>query len=168
MRNKISPERLAVLEKHGFDTQGNSPLSFAFYSQTASLDAKMLVTGDHATDYSTIYYASEQTDFYGLLDGLFYSPSMLEYLLIDFGGEWDPERTVRDINSALAADFRIVSVGGYPMFFTEICDYEWNAGDISDSVSEMLKLVGVLDYVLSKKRRSLIEKRRRAGKSRKG
>lgn len=165
MRNEISPERLAVLKKHGFDTEGNSSLSFAFCSQTAALDAKMLVRGDHATDCSHIYYAREESSFDGLLDGLFYSPSMLEYLLLDFGGEWKPERTVKDISAALSADFRLVFVGGYPMLFTEVYDYEWEQEDISDSVSEMLRLIGALDYTLSKKWHSLMAKRRRAYKN---
>ena len=158
-KKEIPAVHRAVLEKYGFENSYGE-LSFAFYAPSLSLDTHMLVQGDHATDHSHIFYAHTQA-YEGELDGFFYSPSLLEYLLTDYSGEWDPECMLKEINVQMDGNFRLVSVGGYPMLFTELTEYDWKDDNLRYALSDMLKLVGQLDYLLPRKWRTLMAKRRK-------
>lgn len=161
MNNDLSPERLALLTEYGFGACPDCDISYAFSAPAYAMDTKMMVQGDHATDHAYVYYASVDDACGEHLEGLFYSPSLLEYLLLDFGGEWDPYRMLKDLGKDLDCEVRLVAVHGYPMFFIEIGEYEWKTADIRFEVSDMLKLVGQLDRLLPRKRASLIAKKRK-------
>ncbi|MBQ7789598.1 MAG: hypothetical protein IJ398_08115 [Clostridia bacterium] len=158
----ISAECCALLKKYGFDDSSNRDLSFGFPAPAYVMDTKMLVQGDHTTDHAYIYYACVDTYEGERLDGFFYSPSLLEYLLIDFGGEWDFNRMLKAIQRQLDCEVRLVSVNGYPNLFIELDEQDGKTADIRFQISDMLKLIGQLDYLLSRKLESLRAKRRRA------
>ena len=161
MKKEIPPKRLALLKALGFDIAPGSTLTHdAFCCPTCTLDTKMLVQGDHATDRAYIYYACVRTD-EGELDGLFYAPSMLEYLLTDYQGEWSFSRMLKEINAQSDCKLSLVDVGGYPMLFTDIHEIDWQEKDLRFQISDMLKLIGQLDYLLSRKWKSLLAKGRR-------
>jgi hypothetical protein len=80
---------------------------------------------------------------------------------LDYGDEWRPERMLKDIQKQMDCELRLVSVRGYPMVFIEIGEYRWQTKDIRFEISDMLKLIGQLDYLLSRKGNSLREKGRR-------
>lgn len=161
MKKELSPERLALLAEYGFGKCPDCDFSYAFGAPAYAMDTHMIVQGDHASDRAYIYYATVDTYEDEHLEGLFYSPSMLEYLLLDFGGEWDPCRMVKDLGKGLDCEVRLVAVHGYPMLFIEIGEYEWKKADIRFEVSDMLKVVGRLDYLLPRKRDRLLAKRRK-------
>ena len=147
---QISSDRVAVLKKYGFQestSEHRCGMADYFYSPILFRDTGMLVTGDHATDYATLIYAEEDGRC-----GLFYAPSMLEYLLLDFGGEWSVERLMRDLNHGSDCKLTLEAVGGLPMIYTEIDDTDWKTGDLDYQVSDMLKVIGRLDYILLRKR----------------
>lgn len=158
---ELSPERLALLKEYGFSDRPDCDLSWVFPAPAYALDTEMLVQGDHATDRAYIYYASVETYDKEQLNGLFYSPSLLEYMLVDFRGEWSFDRMLKTVRKQLDCDVRLVSVSGYPNLFIEIDEYDWREADIRFQISDMLKLIGQLDYLLPRKLESLRAKRRK-------
>lgn len=143
----ISPERVALLKACGFAAPPDSEDSEAFYYRSLTLDSKMLVTGDHATDYAYIHYA--ETD---ELSGFFYAPSLLEYLLTFHGDEINVKNLIRELSRYSDCDLSLVSVRGYPMIFTPIYQNDTTVHDLRYQISDMLKVVGQLDYILPRKR----------------
>lgn len=157
MRNQIALERIELLKEYGFREnigENRCGMDYYFTSPILFLDTGMLVTGDHATDYAHIIYAEE-----GERCGLFYAPSILEYLLIDFGGDWSVERLMRDLNRNSNCTLILEDVGGLPMIYTEISDSDWTNHDLKHQVSDMLKVIGQLDYILPQKRERLWKER---------
>ena len=153
MSRQIAPERVEILKKYGFQEstrENRCGMDGYFTSPTLFRDTGMLVTGDHATDYAPLIYAEDEGRC-----GLFYAPSMLEYLLMDFGGEWSVERLMRDLNRSSDCELKLEAVGGLPMIYTEIDDMDWKDGDLDYQISDMLKVIGYLDYVLFRKRERL-------------
>lgn len=159
---ELSSDRLALLKEYGFDDKLNSDLCWSFPAHAYAMDTKMLVQGNHATDHAYIYYACAEDLTGEQLDGLFYSSSLLEYLLVDYGGEWDFDRMLKAIQMQLDCKVRLVSLCGYPDLFIEINECDWNETKIRSRISDMLKLIGQLDYLLPRKLKDLRAKRRKA------
>lgn len=159
---ELSYERLTLLKKYGFDDRLDSALAIGFPMPAYAMDTKMTVQGSHATDRAYVYYSCVKTFEDEELEGLFYSPSLLEYLLVDYIGEWDCNRLLKDVQKMLDCEVRLVSVDGYPALFIKIDERNWSTGDIRSQVSDMLKLIGQLDYLLPRKLQSLRTKRRKA------
>ena len=158
--NEISSKKQEILTKHGFVPGTGRDVDCYFRAPVWVLDSRMIVNGDHADDYATVVYAVEDTSESGVLEGLFYSPSMLEYLLTDFGGEWDPQEMIDDLCMLTGNDVLLVGAGGMPSIFIEIYEDEWTRGDLHSPISDILKSIGALDLWLVKKRDELREKRR--------
>ena len=158
---ELSADRLALLKKCGFDDSPDSDLSRGFPAPAFAMDTQRLVQGDHATDHAYLYYACVKTWEDEELEGLFYASSLLEYLLVDYGGEWDFGRMLKTIQKQLDCEVRLVSVQGYPFLHIGIDEHNWRTADIRSEISDMLKLIGQLDYLLPRKRDSLRAKRQR-------
>jgi hypothetical protein len=119
----------------------------------------MLVHGDHSTDHAYIYYASISESNGEHKSGLFYFSSLLSYLLCDHKGEWDFSRMLRDLQKQLDCKVQLVEFQGYPAMFIEISDRHRNSYSLRTRISDMLKLIGQLDYLLPRKRERLLTKR---------
>ena len=159
----IPENKAKALEALGFGNIPDAEDAYALRMRgpCMALKTPMVVSGDHAGDIAYIYYAKAETDA-GELEGLFYSPSLLEGLLLDFGGKWSPERMLRELNRERDCDIRLVGAGGYLFFFTELSDIDFESEELMRlSLSDMHKLIGQLDYVLPRKRRALILKERK-------
>lgn len=143
----ISPEREALLRACGFDTPPDGEDTAAFGYRSLALDTKMSVAGDHADDHAYIHYA--ETDEYS---GFFYAPSLLEYLMTFHKDECNAERMVRELRRFSSCELELVFIHGYPMIFTPIYDNDTTPNDIFWQISDMLKVVGQLDYFLQRKR----------------
>lgn len=148
MEYQISKERIELLKKHGFGETPDCDVMIAFHSFSMALDTKMSIQGDHATDCAYIFYSRTESNDGELLDGLFHAPSLLEYMLWQYRGEWSFSRMLGNINRQLGNSIRLVSVGGIPMLYCELSDVDWTDCYFNFSVSDMLKLVGQLDYLL--------------------
>ncbi len=159
MSNKIAPERIEILKEYGFDPELDCRWWAPFRSPICAMDTHMLVEGDHATDHSYIIYAAAEEVEGATLEGLFYAPSLLEHMLVEFRGEWSFPAMLRQISRQTDCKLQPVDVGGLPMIFVEIRESDWQEGDLRFQVSDMLKVVGVMDHLLSRKRRSLLKKR---------
>lgn len=143
----ISPERVALLKECGFAAPPDGEDTNALHYRSLALDTRMLVAGDHATDYAYIHYA--ETD---ELCGFFYAPSLLEYLLAFHHDEWDVKAMIRELHRYSDCEISLVFVHGYPMIFTPIYQNDTTVHDLRYQISDMLKVVGQLDYFLQRKR----------------
>ena len=157
----IEENKKKALVALGFGEIPDSEDAYALRGPRMAIKTPMTVSGDHASDIAYIYYAKAETD-KGVLEGFFYSPSLLEWLLLEFGGQWSPARMLRDLNRERDCKIDLVFAGGYPFFFTELTDMAFDEalGDhwLGITLGDMYKLVGQLDYVLPRKRRALILK----------
>ncbi len=147
MTRELSEERLALLRESGFRDDVCCGACSAFHCAVYVLDTKMTVKGQHATDRAYIIYAREESGD-GMLDGFFYAPTLLEYMLNFHYDEWDYEKMMRQINRGLDCEARIVDIHGIPMVFIEIYERAWEKRDLGAQLSDILKIVGQLDYLL--------------------
>ena len=146
MNIKISSERIEILTKIGFGNVPDCDPSFAFGTFALALNTNMIVRGEHADDIAYIYYTCIEID-ERIYDGLFYAPSLLEHPYLNYQ-IFDVNKVLDKINQYAFCDAEYICVGGIHMIFVPICDYEWKV-DIKTPLSDMLKIVGILDYFLT-------------------
>ena len=151
----ISPECRQALLALGFGDASGKDGGFDFCAPTLAAETGMLVEGAHATDRATVFYSVPITYEDEELCGFFYAPSLLEYLLTDYGGEWSADDLLRRLGRFHDRALRLVNVGGYPMLYIEARE----ASRIGYAYSDTLKLVGQLDYFLPHARRRLWNRR---------
>ena len=157
---KTWEEKVEILEKLGFADAPDCDL-LAVLSPSRAIKTPMSVTVDHASVIVYIYYARGETK-HGVLDGFFHAPSLLEYMLLDFGAQWNPKRLLQQINRRLGLELQLVYISGYPMFYAELTDFHWNQPHyLSTELGDMYKLAGVLDYLLPHTQNRLQAKRKK-------
>ena len=144
---KITPEREALLTACGFGAPPDGEDTAAFEYRSLALDTRMSVSGDHTSDHAYIHYA--ETD---ELCGFFYAPSLLEHLMTFHRNACDAKRMVREIRRFTSCDIELVFIHGYPMIFTPMYENDTTPEDVFWQISDMLKIVGQLDFLLSRKR----------------
>lgn len=147
MNNKICLERFDFLRKLGFKDIPDCEPSFAFGVPTVALDTNMIVQGDHADDHAYIYYSCITLDG-EILDGFFYAPSLLEHPLMSYQ-KYDIESILKEIDNKLYCSPRRVFVGGFPMIFVPVEGCYCDIQKMNTPLSDMLKLVAILDYIMS-------------------
>lgn len=152
----ISPEREALLKTCGFAAPPDGEDTNAFEYRSLALDTRMSVTGDHADDHAYIHYA--ETD---ELCGFFYAPSLLEYLMTFYKEDCNAQRLVRELRRFTSCDIELVFIHGYPMIFTPMYESDTTPEDVFLQISDMLKLVGQLDYLLARKHERIRRKKAR-------
>ena len=154
----ISEARLSILKKLGFTDVPDCDPSYAFGTQAMALDAQMFVEGDHDTDCAYIYYACV-TDKDKTLDGLFYAPSLLEYMPVFANSEWRFDAILSDICETISCEASVPSIGGFPMIFIPTDEYDFSKGEcLRFPLSDMRKLIGIMDYFLSRERMRFMRK----------
>lgn len=155
MYKTISNERLAQLTKLGFGDVPDCDPSFAFGTKVLAYDTMMSVQGDHATDRAYVYYSCVQYE-NEELDGFFFAPSLLECMVYPYREKWSFESLLQEICDQLGCEARLVWIGSFPMIYVEITEYDWKIQNIVSSLSDILKLIGVLDYILPHEYRRLL------------
>ena len=147
----ISSERAEQLKEFGFDVYAtNCDLLTVFNRQVYGKDTKMSVSGDHSDEIAEIIYA-ELDD----LQGFFYAPSLLEYLLTFHREACKVEELLEIFAGFCSCEVSLQFVGGTPMFFIEADETDWKCGLAKCAVSDILKIVGVSDFWLTKKLREV-------------
>ena len=146
MNNKISSKRLEILTKIGFSNPPDCDPTMAFHTYSLALDSKMIVRGDHASECAYIYYCNLK-DNEREYDGLFYAPSLLEHPHLN-SKIFSAEEILNNIKEYCYSDAEYVGIGGIPMIYIPVSDYDFDF-DLKDPLSDMLKLIGMLDYFLS-------------------
>ena len=156
---KIPQERLDILKELGFGRVPDCDCSYGFGTQALALDTKISVNGDHASDIAYIYYACV-SDNTRVLDGLFYAPSLLEYMPTFAEREWQFDETLEDICHTISCEASVIDIGGFPMIFVPTYEYDFTKEEsLRDPLSDMMKLIGICDYFLSREREKFIRQR---------
>ena len=145
---KISDDKMQLLKELGFGRVPDCDPSFAFHAPVVAYNTNMMVRGDHADDCAYIYYACIEIDG-EVLDGFFYAPSILEHPLLNYQ-KWDVNEVLQELENHAGCFVRELSVGGIPMLFVEIDEYNWKLKDLRFPFSDMLKVVGSTDYLFSR------------------
>ena len=154
MNDKNILERQELLKKLGFGEPPNSDPTSFFTTYHIAYDSNMVVRGDHDDDWVYIYYSCEEYEG-ELLDGFFHAPSILEHPLLNYQ-IFDINAMLDEINQHANTMARLVFIG-VPMIFVEISEYEWKTKNLHIPFSDMLKLVGILDYYLSRELNKRLE-----------
>jgi hypothetical protein len=66
---------------------------------------------------------------------------------------------LKDLQNQLDCKVQLIALQGYPAMFIEMSDRHWNSNSLRTRISDMLKLIGQLDYLLPRKRERLLTKR---------
>ena len=146
--SSIPNERLIQLTELGFGRVPDCDPSFAFKSDVVAYDTNMIVRGDHADDCAYIYYSRTVVDG-EILDGFFFAPSLFEHPWVNHQ-ICNIDGILKEIEEQVSCFARLVGVGGIWMIYVEIDEYCWKMKDLRFPFSDMLKLVGILDYFLSR------------------
>lgn len=151
MKKPISPERAEQLKAFGFDEYTtNCDLLTLFNRQVYGKNTKMCVCGDHSEEIAEVIYA-ELDD----LQGFFYAPSLLEYLLTFHREACNVEELLEIFCGFCSCEVSLQFVGGSPMFFVCADETDWKYDLAKLAVSDILKIVGVSDFWLTKKLREV-------------
>ena len=155
---ELSAERLAILTSFGFDDTPDGEASYGFPASTYTLDTKIKVDGAHSTDVATVYYSVWETYEGDVLRGLFYYSSLLEYLLVEHGGEWDVDGILQDFREQTESDARLTALDGIPYLCVEVGEADWSTGAVCSKIEAVLKLISHLDNILPVERDRIREK----------
>ena len=147
-------EKFAKLTAVGFRDTPDCDVLTAFHAPSLAFDSRMSIQGSFEDEQAYIYY-SQLSPSDGGLEGFFHAPSLLERMLNCYPGEFDIKRILRDINRELGDEVSLVYVGTLPMIYIELTYYDFEIDQFASALSTMCKLVGALDYVLSRKIRQL-------------
>ena len=155
----MKPEHLELLQSLGFTRyESGCELMYAFERPAYAIDTGMLVQGDHATDYAELIYADEEN-----FRGFCYAPSMLERLMMTYPYTHGVEKILRQIGRTTGVCAELAPVGIYPMIVIRCDDGDFACGNIRYYLSDMLKLIGMLDYHLQHRLAYLDKKERKKG-----
>ena len=144
---KIPSEKYDLIIKIGFSTPPEGDDTMALEYRSLAFDTLMIVDGEHSYDHAYIHYAIMNLNGENY-DGFFYAPSLLEELLHNYRELWDINEFMK-VNFGKFDDYiQFLWVGGVPMLYVEISDYEWQTKNLSEPLSTVLKLVGQLDFLL--------------------
>ena len=148
MDKQLFLERLEILKELGFTDVPDCEPSAAFKTYVVALDTNIIVRGDHADDIAYIYYSCVEVDG-EVLDGFFFAPSILEHPFLNYQ-TYDVKALLEEIDKDMYTGAKYVFVGGYPMIFMEVSEYDWKSKDLRILLSDMLKIIGVTDYFFSR------------------
>ena len=154
MDKEVFKVRSEQLSKIGFGRVPDCEPSYAFGSNVLALDSQIIVQGVHADDCVYIYYAMVEKDD-ETLEGFFYAPSLLEEPLLNYQ-TYNVNEILKEVNSQINCDARYVSIGGYPMIYIPF-DYYFVEYDFRAPLSDVLKIIGILDYFFTKEYRKRLQ-----------
>lgn len=150
----MTEKLVKILEENGFTPyETGCELAYAFKRKAYGYDTKMLVQGSHATDIAEIIYADEE-DFKGLC----YAPSVMELLMLDYENH-GIEKILKKIGKITGVYTELKFVGIYPMITLECGESDFEYVGFRFYLSDMLKAVGMLDYLLQQRLNYLRKKK---------
>lgn len=143
----MTESQKSLLKELGFTPCKSGGVYNSVRGEVYEKDTLMRVEGDHAVDYAYLYYADcdeGQGFFYlsTLLGGLSFFPCSEGY---------SPFKTVKELARHLSIGALEVKPVGDDLCVFSACDLA-DEEEAKECLGEMYKLVGALDYVLSKKR----------------
>ncbi len=134
------------LEEYGFKDCGRLvDWSYEFKNNAYYYDTKMLVEGSHATDYAYLYYLDEEN-----LTGLCYYSSLMEYLLTDFD-DHGVDGILNKIYKYVGIKVELYKEAYIPLLVMRMDEENFTKEGASKKIGDMLKVVGMMDYLLQQR-----------------
>lgn len=145
---------IKALESYGFkiDKSGRGILS-AFCRETYVLEPHVLVQGDHATDIAVLHYSDLEE-----INGICYYSSLMERVAMSYSAQ-EIDKILKKINKYSDTDLKLKSCNGYVFVVSECDERDLELNTLDYCVSDMVKAIGVLDYML-KSRFDYLERKR--------
>ena len=143
----MTNEFIKKLEEYGFkiDNSGRGILS-AFSKPTYGLVPNMLVQGSHATDIASVHYSDEEE-----INGFCYYSSLMEELAMRFPKTHNIEGIIKKLNKYSDTELKIKFHNGYAFVVSECDEQDLHLKTIDYCISDILKSVGSLDYLLQQR-----------------
>ena len=155
----MDAKKIEILKSYGFTRYTTDcELMYAFRNEAYGLDTKMLVQGAHADDYADLIYAEEEG-----FQGFCYCSSLMEDIMLNFSNH-NVERIVKKLGTVANVWLELKAIGGYVMVVSKCDDFDFNNDYIRWHISDMLKAIGMLDYLLQQRLKYLMNKRRKKEK----
>ena len=150
----MTNEFVEILKSYGFERYlKNCELLSAFKYPAYYIDSKMIVSGAHSTESADIIYV-EQDGFKGLT----YASSLMEAIMIDHPTNHNIKAIVKQIAKTTDTEIEFKFIGAFPMVVSACDESDFKDGGIKYHISDMLKVIGSLDYLLQKRDRYLLNK----------
>ena len=157
----MTEEFIEKLKSYGFERYlKNCELLDAFRKPAYYYDSKMIVAGAHSSENADIIYV-EEDDFKGLT----YASSLMEVIMIDYPTNHNIQKIVKQVAKITDTEIEFRSIGAYPMVVSACDETDFDNGEIKYHISDMLKVIGALDYLLQKRDRYLLNKRIKSNKT---
>ena len=146
------------LENYGFkiDKSGRGILD-AFTKDTYVLEPNILVQGAHATDIACIHFVDEEE-----VKGFCYYSSLLEELAMRFPFTHNAEGIIKKINKFSDSNIKIKWINCYNFIVSECDETDLKNGTLIYSLSDIMKVIGQLDYLVQKRLNYLDNKERKS------
>lgn len=143
----MTEKQKALLAELGFTPCKNGGVYDAVCGEVYGKDTLMRVSGDHADDYAILNYADCDHG-----QGFFYISTLLGGLsFYSCSEKYNPFKTVKDVERYLSiGGVEVKPVGDDLCLFVK-CDLS-DEEETKECLGEMYKLIGALDYVLTKKK----------------
>ena len=144
----MTEKSIEILKQYGFMPYDNGD-ELNYVNQPYYYDTKMIVQGSHADDYAYIICVDEQD-----VKGFCYASSLMEYVITNFDNH-NIEKILKDISKYTGIYVQLYYNGNVP-FVVNRCQVDnLDATSVKSRMSNMLKLVGSLDYLLQKRLKHL-------------
>lgn len=149
----MTNEFIEKLESYGFKRYlKNCDLLVAFRKPAYYYDSKMIVAGAHSTEDADIIYVEEEN-----FKGLTYASSLMEDIMLNYPNH-NIKHIIKQIAKTTDTEIEFKFIGGYPMVVSACDETDFNDGGIVYHISDMLKIIGSLDYLLQRRDRYLLNK----------
>lgn len=154
----MTEKSIEILKQFGFKPYcTNCDLLSAFKKPAYGLDTQMIVQGDHADDIAELIYACED-DFKGFC----YAPSILEAIMINYPKKHNIDKVLKKLEK-VGIFVELKFVGIFPMVVLPCDEKGLESPLLKFDVSDMLKVVGILDYLLQQRLEYLDKQRKKYG-----
>ena len=134
----------AILEKYGFQPYVNGG-ELNYKNQPYFYDTKMIVQGSHTDDYAYIICVDEEE-----IKGFCYASSLIERLMTDFDNH-NIEKILKEMSKYTGVYLELYCNGNVPLLVNKCEVNVLDERNVKSRMSNMLKSVGILDYLLQKR-----------------
>lgn len=134
----------AILEKYGFQPYLSGD-ELNYKNQPYFYDTKMTVQGSHTDDYAYIICVDEEE-----IKGFCYASSLIEHLMTDFDNH-NIEKILKEMSKYTGIYLELYCNGNVPLVVNKCEVNILDERSVKSRMSNMLKSVGILDYLLQKR-----------------
>ena len=145
----MTEEFEAKLAEYGFHRYTTNCELLSVFGSGYCYDTKMIVEGDHSSERAELVYLNKDG-----FEGLCYAGSLLEALIMNYPN-LGVQRIIKQMYVHMDTDIELRWIGGYPMIVSPCTEQDFWDGGIEYHISDMLKVIGMLDYLLPRREQYL-------------